>query len=387
MLAESKKSKESFSDYHDVLDEREAEHSSDISTHESFARGLYVLDSEMTISYGQVRTMADILIGLDAKYHFKEPDEAIKAVEEYIASQHPGHNNISEMAFSVITETLLHNNTFQFGRLNSNEFKRIFDIKVFTEAWENALYKYYFAKIWKLICYFNDFRKYSSPEQIIRDFETIHLLYSKYFILSDSAWHNGGYPKFFFEKGIKEAWCQIAPLGHIDEYSLKRYMFDNHESKVNKYGLEWVINQDFRQDVCHMDVFFPNAIGSAPVYIEPNRQPCTPRRFVKSCGEGKGPNAYPEIFEIKFAAVLLIDDPNYTIWGEYEEDDFEIYYFVPSKISFPIYACSYHCGFGKQIFNSLNEKKLFISSLTQKYHMANKNDLKNLKESFIRDYL
>ena len=379
---ESRDSQESFDKV--FIDNRTVSQVSDISTPESFSRGQYIFNTEMTINYGQVRTMADILIGLDEKYHFKEPDDAIKAVEEYITSQHPGHNNISVMAFNVITEILLQNTSFQSGKLNCNEIKRVFDKKVFKDAWDNALYKYYYAKIWKLVCYFNDFRQYSSPEAIIQDLEKIHLQGSKYFIMSDNAWHNGGYPKFFFARGITEAWNYIAPFGRIDADALMRYMFYKHENEVKTYGLEWVVNQNYRQDACHTDVFFPKSIGSAPVYIEPNRQPCTPRRFVKSCGEGKGPNAYPEEFEMRFAALLLIDDPNYTVWGHYDRgDDFEIYYFVPNNVSLPIYGYNYCKGasYGKRIFDSLKEKISFIASLNQEFHKANKNDISKLKAS------
>lgn len=38
------------------------------------------------------------------------------------------------------------------------------------------MYRYYYAKIWKLICYFDEFRRYTSPGQIYRDLkETIWL--------------------------------------------------------------------------------------------------------------------------------------------------------------------------------------------------------------------
>lgn len=365
---DSSNSQESIDKY-----SRIAATSSDIATPENVRRGQFILNSEMTINYGQVRTMADILIGLDQIYHFKEPNEAINAVEKYIASQYPGHNNISVMAFNVIRETLLQYNSFKSGKLNSDEVKRIFDKKVFKDAWDNALYKYYYAKIWKLICYFNDFRQYTSPTQIIEDLEKINLQYSRYFILSDNVWHDGGYPRYFFAQGIKEAWSYIAPCGIIDEDALKRYMFYNHENDVKTYGLERVINQNFRQDACHREVFFTKSVGSAPVYIEPNQQACAPRRFVKSCGEGKGPNAYPEHFEMQYAAILLLDDPNYTIWREYGKDDFEIY-FIPSDSALPIYYYSYFCS-RKLIFNSIKEKLQFIVSLKRKFRKASKNDI------------
>ena len=55
------------------------------------------------------------------------------------------------------------------GSLNKDVFLENFTISKFEKNWDNAMYRYYYAKIWKLICYFDEFRRYTSPNQIYRD--------------------------------------------------------------------------------------------------------------------------------------------------------------------------------------------------------------------------
>lgn len=91
-------------------------------------------------------------------------------------------------------------------------------------------------------------------------------------------------------------------------------MFRNHEVAIQTLGLEATIRKDFVQDYCHTDVYFPQKVGSAPVYIE--RIVGNRRMFLKSCGEGKGPNNNPELLEFNIACRLLLEDSKYDIWED-----------------------------------------------------------------------
>ena len=60
--------------------------------------------------------------------------------------------------------------------------------------------------------------------------------------------------------------------------------------------------------------------------------------FLKSCGEGKGPNNNPELLEFNIACRLLLEDSKYDIW----EDKNQSMLFVPKEdISLPAY---YYCS-------------------------------------------
>lgn len=58
--------------------------------------------------------------------------------------------------------------------------------------------------------------------------------------------------------------------------------------------------------------------GGGPVYIERiiNSNACgvkQNRRFIKSCGEGIGPNAIIDYFEFHLVKNLIVEDPKYTV--------------------------------------------------------------------------
>lgn len=220
---------------------------------------------EIMEQYGQVRTMADILIGMNEQQHFHSSEEAVAAVEKFIGSQNPCHFAISGKAFHFIADALYSPMAFVDGRLNKDVFFENFTISQFEKNWDNAMYRYYYAKIWKLICYFNEFRRYTSPSQIYKDLKKT--ITPEYYTMGDSA-SVFGYPYYFFTRTIEEVWNEIAPNNSIDPDLLDKYMFRNHEVAIQTLGLEATIRKDFVQDYCHTDVYFPEQIGSAPVYIE-----------------------------------------------------------------------------------------------------------------------
>lgn len=331
----------------------------------------------MLISYGQVRTMADILIGLDNKEHFKNSRDAIDAVGEFIRNQEESHMSISSQAFGILSHALESYDCFIDGSLNDNAVKMCLEQKHFNELYEEAMFKYCYAKIWKLICYFNDFRRYTNSMEILDDLRKIDLY--KYFVMTDSAWGIGGYPKFFFARAIEEAWPIIAPHGSIDQYRLKEYMFVNHENSIRAIGLEETINRDFEMDYCHSDVFFPKRIGTAPVYVKKKNE--YGRRFVKSCGEGKGPNQFPETLEFRYAEKLLWNDPNYNVYGENDaHGDLCPKYIVPKyDRTLPVYQICY--GDGEKIYFENNEKlNEFYKNALQNLEIANQNEIDNFNK-------
>ena len=328
-------------------------------------------NSDMVIHYGQVRTMVDILIGLNEVHHFLDSQEAINEVEKYIASQNQDHSSISAMAFHVIADILHSPFAFVNGKLNDAKIKEVFIRPKFQHTWENALYKYRFAKIWKLICYFNEFRRYSSPYEIIEDLKSLNLYH--YFEMTDSAWGAresgvGGHPWNFFTRAITNKWNFFAPNGVLNPELINKYMFENHEISLRTIGLEATIQKDFRQAGCWADVYFPKEFGTAPIYFE--RKVGNRRRFIKSCGEGIGPNQYPESLEIRYAHVLLLHDPKYELRGSY--DRIPDFFFVPiHDQSLPIYSVD-----EKLVFENEYQKQSFLEKEVYKY-VSDLEDIKN----------
>ena len=176
---------------------------------------------------------------------------------------------------------------------------------------------------------------------------------------------------------IEEVWNEIAPNNSIDPDLLDKYMFRNHEVAIQALGLEATIRKDFVQDYCHTDVYFPQKIGSAPVYIE--RIIGKGRIFLKSCGEGKGPNNNPELLEFNIACRLLLEDSKYDIW----EDKNQSMLFVPKEdISLPAYYyCSYY-SCGKILFEDNDHKKEFLKEGIKGRQLMNENGRKDLIKHF-----
>lgn len=330
---------------------------------------------EIMEQYGQVRTMADILIGMNEQQHFHSSEEAVAAVEKFIGSQNPYHFAISGKAFHFIADALYSPMAFVDGRLNKDVFFENFTISQFEKNWDNAMYRYYYAKIWKLICYFNEFRRYTSPSQIYKDLKKT--ITPEYYTMGDSA-SVFGYPYYFFTRTIEEVWNEIAPNNSIDPDLLDKYMFRNHEIAIQTLGLEATIRKDFVQDYCHTDVYFPEQIGSAPVYIE--REIGNKRIFIKSCGEGKGPNNCPELLEFRYAYRLLVEDIKYNIYGNYPYKDFQPELFVPKDdMSLPIYSAKFPVG--KLMFENENDKVAFLEKELKNKQLIKKTERKELIKS------
>lgn len=330
---------------------------------------------EIMEQYGQVRTMADILIGMNEQQHFHSSEEAVAAVEKFIILQSPCHFAISGKAFHFIADALYSPMAFVNGILNKNAFWNNFTVSQFEKNWDNAMYRYYYAKIWKLICYFNEFRRYTSPNQIYRDLKST--INSEYYVMADSTYHIG-YPQYFFRCAIEEAWDEIAPNNSINPQLLDKYMFKNHEASVRAIGLEATIEKHFKQDYCWTDVYFPEQIGSAPIYIE--RKIGKKRIFIKSCGEGKGPYNCPELLEFGYAYRLLVEDIKYNIYGSYSYKHFQPELFVPKDdMSLPIYSAEFPVG--KLMFENENDKVAFLEKELKNKQLIKKTERKELIKS------
>lgn len=349
--------------------------SSDAEHFQDNTDGIAQNKSVIMEQYGQVRTMADILIGMNEQYHFTNSEDAVAAVMKYIGEQSPCHFAISGEAFHFIADALYSPKAFVNGKLNKDAFLGNFTVSQFDKNWDDAMYRYYYAKIWKLICYFNEFRRYTSPSQIYKDLK--NTITSKYYIMTDGLYSYGGYPQHFFRCAIEEAWEKIAPNNSIDSKLLDEYMFKNHEASVKAIGLEATIEKYFEQDYCWTDVYFPEEIGSAPVYIE--RKKGNKRMFLKSCGEGKGPNNNPEILEFNCAYRLLIEDSKYDIWVGDNLPDL----FVPKDdMSLPIYYYSNYYSCGKMLFENEADKNVCLKKELERRQIMKKSDRKTLINSF-----
>lgn len=300
--------------------------------------------------YGQTQTLVDILIGLNEINHFKSSDEAINAVSEYLKGLRI-HGD--EIAFNCSLRSLCYfaNNCFVNGHIDTEKLRKSLK-KDFYEynIVEKAYMNYVVEKTMKLIMYMNEFRRYTDVGQIINDFRQVTGGVNNCGPQADFYYFDfGKYPLYFFNRYIINFWQEFAPDGKLNNKLFQDFMIDRHARDIEKYGLEEVIDSNYKSDEpCHPEVLFPYQGGAGPVYVENYEDFCEAKpdkRFSKSCGEGKGLNAIKDYFEFQLVRNLIAQDPKYTVMDDYKGRTM----LVPKDdVTLPMY--DYH--YGKKGFDS-----------------------------------
>lgn len=311
----------------------------------------------LTHVFGVSRTFADVVIALNEQTPFKSASDVMDALQQYF---HRFVESGDEVAFTAIRTfwcVTREPEVFADGKLNIELLRnKIFNFDNFTGEYNKAYLMYCKEKICNVVTTLNEFRRYTDPEQVIEDISYTKLSRfshcgpnDEYYMMSPvHAGHN--YPMYFFGQFINENWHKIAPNGVLEPHLLNEYMFNKHERGLRKYGLEAVIRHDYVQDGgCHPEVYFPKRIGTGPVYVETED-----RKYIRSCGEGKGPNSIPNYLENLIALALIKEDSKYTRIS---------HYYVPiNDLSLPIYEE----WRGKVDFKTVGEKRRFIDELKRR---------------------
>ena len=153
-------------------------------------------------------------------------------------------------------------------------------------------------------------------------------------------------------------WNEIQENGYMSNALLEQKMFTEHEEKVQEHGLKHVIRQDFVQDgPCHPEVYFPKRIGTAPVYVLDKNyvDHCSGQpMLVKSCGEGKGPNAHGSLYEMRLVQPIIERECSKGNYQKIQE-----YYIPVGDDSKPIFKL----GHGKKEFDMLADKLRFLQRI------------------------
>lgn len=308
----------------------------------------------LTHAYGVTRTFADVVIALNKKNQFKSAKDALMALDKYFRRLLETGDDVAFTALRTFWHVINEPEVFTDGKLNVSLLRdRIFNFETFSFDYDVAYLRYCREKICNVVAFLNEFRQYRDPSQVIQDIRRSKLTCfshcgpsDKYYLMSPV--HSGnGYPMFFFARFLNENWDKIAPGGVLDPGLLNEYMFDRHERGLRKYGLEAVIAHDYVQDgPCHPEVYFPKRTGTGPVYVEDEA-----RKYIRSCGEGKGPNSIPYYLENMIALDIIKEDPKYRRIGSY---------YVPiNDMSLPVYDD----WMGKLEFKTIDDKRRFIDEI------------------------
>ncbi len=314
--------------------------------------------------YGQCRTFADIVKALNNKkpYHsFEElmPDFS-NVIHEY-EKRGTVNGDSLELMWKILQDNkdeLFDDEGFNFGTfiqkmeaVINGSGKSDIDT-IFTNRQR--------TKLLILLKTLNDICHYKDVQQLHDDLFTIA---TGRFSCGDNEYMGdplpsiGHYPINFFVSGLRKQWDNITIDGVLDNKLLEEVMFTNHSKKVEELGIDAVIASDFSDDgPCHPEVFFPKERGTAPVYVKDER---SFRRYIKACGEGKGPRRGYEFYETQLVMHILmreVDEGNY----ELIDDN----YFIPiGTVKKPVFLR--HVG--RIPFSSLDEKRRYIDEIRRRH--------------------
>lgn len=254
--------------------------------------------------------------------------------------------NGDEIAFNCSVRCLstFARDCFADGHLDAEKLKKSLEKDFYNGNIAARAYRNYVVeKTMRLILYMNEFRRYTDAGQIIQDFQQAtggvnHCGPQKLPYFFDF----GFYPSYFFRHYVREFWQEFAPNGALDNRLFYDFMIGRHSRGIEKYGLEAVIRRNYKKDSpCHPEVLFPYRGGAGPVYVERDNNTGASeakhhRRFIKSCGEGKGPNAIADHFEFHLVKGLIESDPKYTVVKGFGERTL----LVPKEdTTLPVYDC------------------------------------------------
>ena len=308
---------------------------------------------------GQCRTLADIVKTLNEKNHYSSFEKMMKDFGEVIESykEKRGYDgasiNLVESIFENNRNVLVVN-----GRFDTDKFEELlnqqFSLDRLTDV--DKLYtRRMCAKILILAKTLNDVRQYTEIEDLRYDLlclATGRMNCGDSSYMSDPYPVIGNWPINWFVTGLQHSWDKIKHNGILDNDLMEKYMFTDHQDKLNAKGIEAVIAEDYEsQGPCHPEVYYPNIPGRGPVYVKDE----TSRRYLRACGEGKGPRSGHEFYEMNVISNIL----NREV-GKEEYQLVKGSYYIPTKnLRKPIFIKH----FGRIHFASFEDKKSFIDRL------------------------
>lgn len=312
------------------------------------------LPSEITVHcHGITKTFADIILTLNKEKKYTSPEQAISDLEGYLMRARS--SNIASMAVGTFIYILFSKpEIFNGQHLNVSYLRNlIFDEENFVPECHKAYDSYCREKLINLVAYLNEFRRYTTPDGLRNDLKKCNGVMIRTACVPTPEFYyldlNGRtyYPSLFFVSTVRRFWPEITTDGVLDADKMRKLMFGNHDDAVSHLGLEGTIKRDYMEDSsCHPEVFVPKIMGTGPIYVKKKSG-----HYIRSCGEGKGPNSIPDWHEFQIAKQILVNDKSYEIIGQY--------YIPKYDTTLPVYG-EYS---GKIMFNTQAEKLKFIEDV------------------------
>lgn len=259
--------------------------------------------------YGQVRTLVDIVKHLNQQNQYTNLDTLLSdfnSVLEKYRSRGTIDNDVITFTIGAIKSSFgLHSET---PYLDFNRFISFLDYDTCGDDIPtlDAIYsRRAKTKLIRLVEILNEIRRYTNSDELINDLTEVVSNEE----MDDPFLYFKSYPRHFFLVGLKSMWNEMTTDGVLNNDLLEDIIFTNHEKRLQTYELRCLIGMDFEDDgPCHPEVYFPKQLGTAPIYVEYPfiSEGCSSTPIlVKSCGEGKGPNRSPELYEFEVVRRII----------------------------------------------------------------------------------
>lgn len=310
----------------------------------------------LTMMYGQVRTLIDLLKELNKKEPIKDRDDARKRLIEITKRNVRYGDDFAFMAMRTIW-CIMSRYEHKGSKVDIEQLER--DMLSFHDGndylkangIEQIFYNYSVRKMIKYIQFLNEFRRYRNYEDIRKDLDSIPV--------SHCSSNDSGYYYSFNKETIWrvweilfEEWDNLTKNGRLDNELLEQIAFGRFDNMVKEHGLKETIRLAYGEVGCHPDIQAPRMRKDGtvwgPIYrIDGNH-------IEKGCSDFRRWPWTNTCFEMKFAHEILEKDPNYMFINH------DLYLPV-SDYTLPVYSL----GFGKMRFNSQAEKIKFIEEHKQ----------------------
>ena len=309
----------------------------------------------LTMMYGQVRTLIDLLKALNKQEPIKDSDDARERLTE-IAERNVRYGD--EFAFmamrtiwcimsryehegSKVDIEQLEKDMLSFH--DGNEYLKANDI-------EQIFYNYSVRKMVKYIQFLNEFRRYSDYESIREDLQSIPVSHCS---SNDPQYYYSFYKGTLFNVWhiLLEEWDNVTKNGKLDNDLLEQVAFGRFDNMVKEHGLKETIRLAYGEVGCHPDIQAPRMREEGRVWGPVYR--IDGKHIEKGCSDFRRWPWTNTSFEMKFAREILERDKNYMC----VDTDWRGALYLPlSDYTLPVYSLQ----LGKMHFESQEEKIKFI---------------------------
>ena len=309
----------------------------------------------LTMMYGQVRTLVDLLKELNKQEPIKDSDDARNRLIEITERNVRYGDEFAFMAMRTVW-CIMSRYEQEGSKVDIEQLEK--DMLSFHDGnqylkengIEQIFYNYSVRKMIKYIQFLNEFRRYSNYEAIREDLRSIPVSHCS---SNDPQYY------FSFYKGtiwrvweiLLDEWENVTKDGILDNELLEQIAFGRFDNMVKEHGLKETIRLAYGDVGCHPDIQAPMRRREGTVWGPVYR--IDGKHIEKGCSDFRRWPWTNTSFEMKFAHEILEKDRNYM----FADSDWRGGLYLPvSDFTLPVYT---RYG-GRMDFESQEEKIKFI---------------------------